>query len=366
MGIGDLMVESSVGVLRSCGDLKPDRVIVGNMFSGVGSKQEHLGAYLASSLGLINVPAYKVEAACGSGGAALHNAYLAVKSGESDAVLVTGVEKMTDLNVSEATSALAMADNQEYSASVGATFLSLNALTHRLYCSKYHVTREELASFPVLCHTNAVSSPHAMFRRSISVDDVIKSPIVSDPIRLLDSAPICDGAASVMVVSKRNLKRAPAGAVKIEASEVAVNVFGLAERPDPLDYIATRAATKRALAGSGRELRDIDTMEVHDAFSITSALALEAMGVSKKGGAPKDAQNGRFSRSGELPINTFGGLKARGHPVGASGVYEAAEAFMQLTGSAGQCQVKGAKTSLIHNMGGVDTTTAVHILSEVS
>jgi acetyl-CoA C-acetyltransferase len=364
-GIGDLMAESGAAVLRSCPDIKPDRIIVGNMFSGVGSGQEHLGAYLASLLGIRDVPAYKVEAACGSGGVAIHNAYLAIKAGESKAVLVTGVEKMTDLDIQQATSALAMADNQEYSASVGATFLSLNALTHRMYCSRFHITGEELACFPVIAHANALSSPHAMFKKRVSVSDVLNSPVVSEPIRLLDSAPICDGASSLVLVGKEMLKHAPAGVVRVEASEVAMNFLGIAERADPLDYTATRAATKRALERSGRKLSDVDLIELHDAFSITCALSLESMGVSQPGTAPKDAEKGRFARSGELPINTFGGLKARGHPVGASGVYEAAEAYMQLTGTAGGCQVKGAKLALTHNMGGVDTTTAVHLLGVV-
>ncbi|MEM3803620.1 MAG: beta-ketoacyl synthase N-terminal-like domain-containing protein, partial [Conexivisphaerales archaeon] len=182
-GIGDLMAEASLQAMRQRPELIPDRVIVGNMFSGVGSRQEHLGAYLSTLLGLGNIPAYKVEAACGSGGVAVHNAYLAIKSGESSAVLVTGVEKMTDLDVNEATSALAMADNQEFGASLGATFTSLNALTYRMYLDRYAAKPEELAEFPVLSHKNALNSPHAMFKKMIQVEDVVNSPFPRIGIR---------------------------------------------------------------------------------------------------------------------------------------------------------------------------------------
>ncbi len=362
-GIGDLMSEASINAMKARPELIPDRIIVGNMFSGVGSRQEHLGAYLASMLGIDNIPAYKVEAACGSGGVAVHNAYLAIKSGESSVVLVTGVEKMTDLEVNEATSALAMADNNEFSASVGATFTSLNAMTYRAYLNRYNAKREELAEFPVLSHKNAMDAPHAMFKKRIDVEDVISSPIISEPIRLLDSSPMCDGAASLLIVNEKIANSLNGKLVEIASSEVAVNLFNLAERPDPLEYTATRTATKRALERAGININQVDVMEIHDAFSITSALTLESMGISERGKAGKDAGNGRFERDAELPINTFGGLKARGHPVGASGVYEIAEAYLQLTGSAGQCQVPDARIALTHNMGGVDTTTAVTVLA---
>ncbi|MEM0118471.1 MAG: beta-ketoacyl synthase N-terminal-like domain-containing protein [Conexivisphaerales archaeon] len=361
-GIGDLMAEASLQAMRQRPELIPDRVIVGNMFSGVGSRQEHLGAYLSTLLGLGNIPAYKVEAACGSGGVAVHNAYLAIKSGESSAVLVTGVEKMTDLDVNEATSALAMADNQEFGASLGATFTSLNALTYRMYLDRYAAKPEELAEFPVLSHKNALNSPHAMFKKMIQVEDVVNSPIISDPIRLLDSSPLCDGAASLLIVNEEIADRLKGQRVEILSSEVAVNQLGLAERQDPLDYTATRSAAKRALEKSGVKLGDFDFMEIHDAFSITSALTLESIGLCEKGRAGKEAQRGRFEIKGELPINTFGGLKARGHPVGASGVYEIAEAYLQLSGQAGLCQVPDARIGLTHNMGGVDTTTVITIL----
>jgi acetyl-CoA C-acetyltransferase len=358
----DLMAEASLSAMNALPDAKPERVIVGNMFSGVGSSQEHLGALLASQINLIGVPAYKVEASCGSGGAAVHNGFLSIKAGESDVVLVCGVEKMKDLDVGRITGALAMADSAEYTQFPGATFISLNALTHSLYLKKYNVSREEMAGFPVLGHRNAALSKHAMFKKAITVEDVLRSPLISDPIRLMDSSPVCDGAAALILLSERKARELDAAAVELVASEVATNIFSIYERPDPLDYLATRTAAKRALDRTGLKLEQMDFMETHDAFSVTGALTLESLGISKPGKAPHDVSSGRFDLTGALPLNTFGGLKGRGHPVGATGVYQVAEAYLQLSDKAERNQVKGAKLGLTQNMGGVDTTTSVHIL----
>jgi acetyl-CoA C-acetyltransferase len=194
------------------------------------------------------------------------------------------------------------------------------------------------------------------------VEDVLRSPLISDPIRLMDSSPICDGAAALILLSERKAKELHQGDVELAASEVASNVFSIYERPDPLDYLATRTATTRALEKTGLKLEQMDFMETHDAFSVTGVLTLESLGISKPGTAPHDVTSGRFDLGGELPLNTFGGLKGRGHPVGATGVYQVAEAFLQLSGKAERNQVKDARLGLTHNMGGVDSTACVHIL----
>jgi len=303
-----------------------------------------------------------VEAACGSGGAAVHNAFLSIKAEESDVVLVCGVEKMKDMEVGRVTAALTMADSAEYTQFPGGTFISLNAITHALYLKKYGISREEMAGFPVLGHRNAALSKHAMFKKAITAEDVLRSPLISDPIRLMDSSPVCDGAAALLLLSEKKAKELHAEAVEILASEVAANLFSVYERPDPLDYLATRTAATRALERTGLKLDQMDFMETHDAFSITAALTLESLGVCKPGKAPHDVSTGRFDLTGELPLNTFGGLKGRGHPVGATGVYQVAEAYLQLSEKAEKNQVKGAKIGLTHNMGGLDTTTFIHIL----
>lgn len=361
--IEDLMIKASLMAMEKAPWATPERVVVGNMFSGVSSSQEHLGALLASGLGLIGVPAYKVEACCGSGGVAVHDGYVAIKAGLADVVLVVGVEKMKDILTAQTTKALAMAEHADYTQALGATFVSLNAMVMRYYMHTYNVSREEMAAFPILAHKNAVTAPHAQFKEEITLQDVLNAPVISDPLTLLDSAPAGDGAAAVLLVSEKYASKE--NLVEVAASEVANNYFLLGEREDPLFLEATYRATKRALEKTNLDINDIDFLEIHDAFSVTAALSLETMGISKRGKAAKDALDGRFSLDGEVPILTFGGLKARGHPVGATGVYQVAEAYLQLTDQAGPNQVKGAKVGLTHNFGALDTTTAVHILKRV-
>ena len=356
--IGDLMADAATIALDAAGPIKIDKIIVGNMMSGYANHQEHLGALLASSLGMRGIEAIKVEAACGSGGAAVHEGYISIKSGEYENVLVVGVEKMKDMDTPRTTKALAMAESADFTQAVGASFISLNALLMRLYMNTYNVEEELMDYFPVIAHRNAVTSPHAQFRRAITVEDVKKSQVIADPIRLLSSAPSSDGAAAVILSAKE-------GPVEILASEVATNELIIAQREDPLKFLATEVAFKRAMQKSGISASDIDFMELHDAFPVVAALALEAMGISKSGKAPQDAANGRFDLGSELPILTFGGLKARGHPVGATGVYQIYEAYLQLAEKAGQNQVKGAKVGITHNVGGVDTTSIIHVLRRV-
>jgi len=356
--IADLMADAATIAIDSAGPIKIDKIIVGNMMSGYANHQEHLGALLASSLGMRGIEAIKVEAACGSGGAAVHEGYISIKSGEYENVLVVGVEKMKDMDTPKATKALAMAESADFTQAVGASFISLNALLMRLYMNTYNVEEDLMDYFPVIAHRNAVTSPHAQFRKAITVEDVKKSQVIADPIRLLSSAPSGDGAAAVILSAKE-------GPVEIMASEVATNELIIAQREDPLKFFATEVAFKRAMQKSGISASDIDFMELHDAFPVVAALALETMGISKSGKAPQDASNGRFDLGSELPILTFGGLKARGHPVGATGVYQIYEAFLQLAEKAGQNQVKGAKVGITHNVGGVDTTSIIHVLRRV-
>ncbi len=356
--IADLMTDAATRAIDSAGQAKIDKIIVGNMMSGYANSQEHLGALLASSLGMKGVEAIKVEAACGSGGAAVHEGYLSIKSGEYENVLVVGVEKMKDMDTPKTTKALAMAESADFTQAVGASFISLNALLMRLYMNSYNVEEELMDYFPVIAHRNAVTSPHAQYRKAITVEDVKRSQVIANPIRLLSSAPSGDGAAAVILSAKE-------GPVEILSSEVATNELIVAQREDPLRFLATEVAFRRAMQKSGISASDIDFMELHDAFPVVASLALEAMGISKRGKAPQDAANGRFDMGSELPILTFGGLKARGHPVGATGVYQIAEAFMQLAGKAGQNQVNGAKVGLTHNVGGVDTTAVIHVLRRV-
>jgi len=362
----DLAVEAARRALKGAPRKKPDQIFVGNMFSAVGARQEHLGAMVASGLGLAGTPAFKVEAACASGGSAFNVGYNLVRSGAIDSALVVGVEKMRDIEPEEVSGALAMAESAEYTAFVGATFAALNGLLARYYMEQMDVSRDELSAIPVIDHANAVTAAHAQFRKAITPEVVGRSQMIADPLRLFDCAPVGDGAAAVMIVNDRAASGTRKKMAEILGGKVATNDFSIYEREDMLDFKSTRLAFKGAMEQAGVGLGDVSLAEVHDAFSVVGALSLEAMGFSKKGMGSKDAKAGRYGPGSELPINTFGGLKARGHPVGATGVYQIAEAYLQLTDQAGKNQVEGAKYAVTQNIGGVDTTSAVHVFGRAS
>ena len=358
----DIAVEAARAALSKSPKVKPQQIIVGNMFSAVGSGQEHLGALLGSALGMAGTPAFKLEAACASGGTAFNTAYSMVRSGALDSVLVVGVEKMRDLEPEEVSQALAMAESAEYTQFVGASFAALNGLLARYYMEQSGVTRDELSSIPVLDHNNAVTAEHAQFRKAITPEVVSRSSMIADPLRLFDCAPVGDGAAAALLVSDSAASNRKGKMAEVLGGGVSTAEFSVYERKDMTDFKATGEALRKASAQSGVPLKKIDTAEIHDAFSVVGALSLEAMGFSKRGMGSKDAKAGKFNRGSDMPINTFGGLKARGHPVGATGMYQVAEAFLQVTGQAGKNQVEGAEYALTQNIGGVDTTSAIHIL----
>ncbi len=362
----DLAVDAARQAMKSSPRVKPQQILVGNMFSAVGSSQEHLGALLASALGLPGIPAFKVESACASGGSAFNLAYSLVKAGAIDSALVVGVEKMRDLEPEATSQALAMAESAEYTQFVGATFAALNGLLARYYMEQEGVSRDELSSLPVLDHANAVTADHAQFRKAIIPEVVSRSSMVADPLRLFDCAPVGDGAAAVMLVNEKAASGAKKKMAEVLGGRVATGEFSLYERKDMLDFKATRDAFKGAMADAGVSPRKLGLVELHDAFSVVGALSLETMGFSKRGMGPKDTMQGKYSFGSDLPVNTFGGLKARGHPVGATGVYQIAEAYLQLTDQAGKNQVEDSDYALTQSIGGVDTTSAVHVFGRAS
>lgn len=361
----DLAVEAGLKSIEDSRVGDPDQIIIGNMFSAASSSQEHLGALVANGLGLVGKPALKVESACASGGAAVGIGRSLIKSGEANSVLVVGVEKMRDLEAGEITEALCMAENAEYTQFFGVSFAALNAMLANLYMHQFDVSRDQLSAIPVISHANASTAPHAQFRKPITREDVARSPLVSDPLRLLDCAPIGDGAASVMLASEELIAQTDGSKVELLGSALATNHFSIYERGDMLEFAATKNAFKKALDAARVSRGDIDFLEIHDAFSVVAALTLEAMGFSRRGEGAADADRGKYSIHGEFPINTFGGLKGRGHPVGATGVYQVAEAYLQLKGVAGKNQVRDAKIGLAHNVGGIDTSATVHVLGRL-
>jgi acetyl-CoA C-acetyltransferase len=256
-----------------------------------------------------------------------------------------------------------MAESAEYTQFIGASFLSLNAMLARLYQETYNVTRDELSAFPVIAHSNAATAEHAQFRKPVNVEDVSRSPLVSDPLRLLDCAPIGDGAAAALLASEELVDEGEDG-VEVLSSKISTNIFSLYEREDMLRFDATKDAAGKAFTEAGVSVNDVDVLEVHDAFSITAALSVEAMGFSKVGEGAKDAASGIYSLKGMYPALTFGGLKGRGHPVGATGLYQIAELWLQLKGRGGLNQVDDCRVGVAQNIGGVDTTSVISVLAK--
>jgi acetyl-CoA C-acetyltransferase len=340
-----------------------DALYVGNMLSGLLTGQEHLGALVADFVGLRGVEAVKVEAACGSGAAALRMGYAAVAGGLHDFVVVVGVEKMTDTVNAETTTGLAMAADADYESVHGLTFVSINALLMRRYMYEYGVEHADFASFTVNAHRNAAGNPNALYHNQVTVEQFARARMIADPINLLDSSGIGDGAAAVVICPSSMAREYSNGhAVKIRASSMATDAVAVHDRRDPLWLSAVEASAFKAYHEAGVGPRDIDLFELHDAFTIMSVLSLEASGFAERGKGVWLARNGDIRCDGRIPICTMGGLKARGHPVGATGIYQVLEVAQQVRGEAGPNQVPNASIGMAQNIGGSGATVITHIL----
>ena len=319
----DLFVEAGLAALRDGGVDRLDGMYIGASSGGLFVEQEHLSSLLADWLGVSPVPALRVESACASGGMAFRSAYFEVASGASEVVLAGGVEKMTD--GADVTRALATASDQEYEAYQGVTFPGLYAMMARAHMHQYRTTREEIASVAVKNHDNALLNPRAQLRSKITIEQVLSSAKVADPLRLLDCSPVSDGAAAVILASEEYAKRSQRPLVKIVGVGAATDSIALHSRSDmaALEVVAHAAAKAYAMAGRGP--RDVHLAEVHDCFTIAEIMAIEALGLVEKGRGGASAQAGETARDGRIPVNTSGGLKAKGHPVGATGVAQICE-----------------------------------------
>jgi len=358
----ELFVQAAKDAVEDSGVSKLDAMYVGNMMSGFLQNQEHLGSLMASALGREGMPTYKVEAACASGGVAMNAGVKAALSGLDKIVLVGGVEKMSDNSTPKVTAGLMMAEDKLKVATTGVTFVGLNAMIAREYMLKYNVHHEEIAQFPVLCHGNALDNPKAQFHKKISVDDVLQSSLVADPLRLFDCSAMGDGAAALVLAPMDEAKKLTDSPVEVCASTVATDALSLYQRKELTVFEGSRRAAGEAFARAHLTPKDIDVVEIHDAFSVLGIMAIEDLGFADKGSGSELLREGQCSRDGKLPINTFGGLKARGHPVGASGVYQIAELTLQLSNRAEKCQVPNASVGLSQSVGGIGSTVAVHIL----
>ena len=357
-----LALRAALNALHDANIEKVDAIYVGNMLSGEISGQEHLGALVADSLGLSGVEALKIEAACASGAAALRIGTLAVASGMLDLVLVLGVEKLTDTLGGETTAALALAADAEYEVSQGISFVALNALLMRRYMYEYGWRAEDFANFVVNAHANALNNPNAMFHRRVTPESYARSAMIADPVKLLDASPVCDGAAAVVLAPAEYARTLSPAPVRIRGSAVATAPLAVHSRKDPLALSAARLSAQRAYEMAQLTPQDVDFFELHDAFTIMSALSLEAAGFAERGQGVRLALEGDITLQGRLPIATLGGLKARGHPVGATGMYQVVEAVLQLRGLAGDNQVPAARIGMTQNIGGSGATIITHIL----
>ncbi|HHQ45181.1 MAG TPA: thiolase domain-containing protein [Candidatus Altiarchaeales archaeon] len=361
----NLIVEAGTLAIKDAGieGKDVDAAYVGSMTPGLFIGQEHVGALVADYVGLRGIPATRVEGACASGGLAINAAYNSIKSGEYDIVVAAGVEKMTDVSTGRATVALAGAADQEWEAFHGVTFPGLYALMARRHMKEYGTTEEQMAMVAVKNHENGALNPHAQYRSTITVKQVMESIPVADPLKILDCSPITDGAAVVILASEEKAKKLCENPVWLKTSACATDALALHDRESLCKTEAAIRAGRTAFKKSGLTPDDIDFAEVHDCFTIAEIMAIESLGFCPIGKGGKFTEDGETKLNGSKPVNTSGGLKSKGHPVGATGIAQACEAVLQLRGEAGKRQVKDAKYGLTHNVGGSGATCVVNIFA---
>ncbi len=362
--IKDIFVEASLKAINSANVDHIDSMYVGSMSSGLFVGQEHLGAVMADYLGMGPIPAARVESACASGGIAFRQAYFEVASGNSEIVLAGGVEKMTD--GADVTDTLATAADQEYEVYNGVTFPGLYAMIANAHMHQYKTTREQLAAVAVKNHKNGSNNPNAQFRKKITIQNVLESTLVADPLRLLDCSPVSDGGAAVILCSMDIAKKFSDSPIRIKASAQASDTIALHSRKSLTSLNSVITAAQKAYKAAGILPKDIDFAEVHDCFTIAEIVVSEDLGFFDKGRGGSAVEEGLTSlENGRIPINTSGGLKSKGHPVGATGIAQIIELYEQLTGQARKRQVKNAKIGLAQNMGGSGASCVINILEAI-
>ena len=341
-----------------------EALYVGNMSAGRFIEQEHVAALIADYSGLArdHIPATRVEAAGASGGLAFRQGYLAVASGMHDIVVVGGAEKMTDVGEVMASEIQSSAADQQWECTFGATFPALHAMIARRHMHEYGTTREQIASVAVKNHKHGSMNPKAQFQREIDLNTVLRSPPVAEPLRVFDCAPFSDGAAAVVLCAMDRARKYTDKPIKIAASAQASDTLALHARDNICSFHATKLAAQRAFKQAKLEPNDVQVMEVHDNFTISEILAIEDLGFFEKGQGGKATADGQTAIGGKVAVNTSGGLKARGDPIGATGLAQMVELVIQLRGTAGKRQVNGARVGLAQNVGGTGATSVVHIL----
>lgn len=363
----ELAGEAALAAMQDAGVNGVDGVFVGNMMSGSANRQQQLGAHIADWIGVRYANAMHIESACSSGSAAFRSGLMAVGSGMMDTVLVVGVEKMTDSPGSEITAQLATAADADWEVFQGVSFIALNALVMNRYMHEYGWERHHFSQFSINSHANAVHNPVARLGKPLTEKGYLNAPMICPPISLMDSSSVGDGAAAVVIVPAEQLKRYPQQkVVKVLGSGAATDTIAIHGRKQPLWLTAAEKSALKAYGQAGITPADIDLFELHDAFTIMAALSLEACGFAQPGQGPRLALDGEIAIGGRIPVCTRGGLKARGHPVGATGIYQIVEVVQQLRGEANGTQVENARIGMTQNIGGSGSNMITHIFGSMN
>ena len=364
--ITDIAVQASVDAIDSAG-IQPKEIEAGyisNVF-GIADKQVHLGPVIMSNLGISEKPSLSIESACGSGSVSFREAFANVAAGFYDAVLVTGVEKVTHTGTEWTTTYFSYCSDFFYEGQAGASFPGLFASMARAYLTEFNATEEDFAKVAVKNHENGLSNPKAHLRKKITVDDVMNSAVVASPLKLYDCCPFSDGASSVILCSEKFAKEHTKDYIQVIGSGRGGSPAALQGRNHLTTIPSTKLAAESAYKMAGLGPKDIDFAEVHDCFTIAEVVDSEDLGFFEKGQGAKAASEGRTKLNSEISINPSGGLKSKGHPIGATGVGQVVEVFDQLTGRAGEREVKDAKVGLTQNFGATGASCAVHIFQSV-
>ncbi len=362
LSLANLSARAMLAAIRDAGNIRPQALYVGNFLASTMSSQANLGTLLADNAGLGHIETFTAEAGEASGAAALHMGYLAIKSGYINAALVVGIEKYTDMVCAEVEGLISQSTDYDFEATEGLTPAGQAGMLMSRYIDTCQAPREAFATLPLLAHANAIHNPNALYRNVISLEAHNSAPVMAYPLNLFDAAPYADGAAAVLLVNEELANSR--NWVRVAASSVVVDALALHDRPDPLAFSAVTLSVQKALAQAGLDWDAINLFELWDAFSIYGILTIEACGLAARGEGWRWLQENDLSPKGHLPLLTKGGNKARGFPLAAAGVYQVAEAVLQLRGIADENQVPGAMTAMTQAMGGPASTVITHILEK--
>ncbi len=341
-------------------------LVVGNMMSGILANQQQMGALIADVAGLRGIEAATVESACCSGASAARWGVMSVAGGHHDTAIICGIERMTHASKEDTTSALATAADWELEGCYGESFISLNAKIMQLYMDTYRVGAEDFGHFAINAHNNGMNNPNGFLHKKIDMDYYLNSRMLVEPVKLFDAPPVCDGAAAIVITTEERARELAIDGrpmIKIAGSAIGTDSLALDSRVDKLFLSGVAISTQRAMQQAGLGIEDLDIYELHDAYTIITTLSLEAAGFAERGKGVHFGKEGEISLTGRLPISTMGGLKSRGHPVGATGIYQLVETYLQLSEQAGENQIKAPEHALVQNIGGTGATVVSHVLS---